>query len=45
MAITRVRLGPLLAELWPFLIALIVALAIITYLPGLSLWLPYVAGF
>jgi C4-dicarboxylate transporter DctM subunit len=45
MAITRVRLGPLVRELWPFLIALVVALAIITYVPGLSLWLPHVTGF
>ena len=42
MAITRVRLGPLVRELWPFLIALVVALVIITYVPGLSLWLPHV---
>jgi C4-dicarboxylate transporter DctM subunit len=45
MAITREKLGPLFRELWPFLIALIVALAIITYVPALSLWLPRVAGF
>jgi C4-dicarboxylate transporter DctM subunit len=45
MAITRVRLGPLVRELWPFLIALVVALVIITYVPGLSLWLPHVTGF
>ena len=45
MAITREKLGPLIRELWPFLIALIVALAIITYVPALSLWLPKVAGF
>jgi len=45
MAITKVRLGPLFRELWPFLIALIVALAVITYVPALSLWLPHVAGF
>jgi C4-dicarboxylate transporter, DctM subunit len=45
MAITRVRLGPLARELWPFLIALVVALVIITYVPGLSLWLPHVTGF
>ena len=45
MAITREKLGPLFRELWPCLIALIVALAIITYVPALSLWLPHVAGF
>jgi C4-dicarboxylate transporter DctM subunit len=45
MAITQVKLGPLFRELWPFLIALVIALAIITYVPGLSLWLPRIAGF
>jgi TRAP-type C4-dicarboxylate transport system permease large subunit len=25
---------------WPFVLALIIALAVVTYLPGLSLWLP-----
>lgn len=45
MAITQVKLAALLKEIWPFLIALLVALAIITYVPALSLWLPHVAGF
>ena len=35
----------LIRELWPFLIALVLALAIITYVPALSLWLPKIAGF
>ena len=45
MAITRVQLWPLFKEIWPFLIALLVALGIIAYVPALSLWLPAVAGF
>ncbi len=45
MAMAKMRMGELFRELWPFLIALVVALAIITYVPALSLWLPHVAGF
>jgi tripartite ATP-independent transporter DctM subunit len=39
-SISRTPMGRLLKELWPFLIALTAALLILTYLPGLSLWLP-----
>ena len=45
MTIAKVRLGEIIREIWPFLIALLVALALITYVPGLSLWLPHVLGF
>ena len=45
MAMTKVRMGALFRELWPFLLALLLALAIITYVPAFSLWLPGVAGF
>jgi C4-dicarboxylate transporter DctM subunit len=45
MAMTKVRMGALFRELWPFLLALLLALAIITYVPALSLWLPRAAGF
>ena len=45
MTIAKVRLGEIIREVWPFLIALLVALALITYVPGLSLWLPHVLGF
>jgi len=36
--------GGSLREIWPFLIGLVAALALITYLPGLSLWLPRILG-
>jgi len=45
MAMTGLRLTQLVKELWPFLIALLLALGLITYVPGLSLWLPQIAGF
>ena len=37
-------LNSLLKEIWPFLIGLLVALGVITYVPGLSLWLPKLLG-
>jgi len=45
MAMTGVRLTALINELWPFLIVLVFALGVITYVPALSLWLPRIAGF
>jgi len=44
MTIARVSLGELVREIWPFLLGLAVALAAITYLPVLSLWLPGLIG-
>jgi len=44
MTIAKVTLSALIKEIWPFLIALIAALAVITYIPALSLWLPKVLG-
>ena len=44
MTVARVGMTEILREIWPFLIGLVVALALITYLPGLSLWLPRVLG-
>jgi C4-dicarboxylate transporter DctM subunit len=44
MTIAKVSLGKLVREIWPFVLGLVVALAFITYLPGVSLWLPKVLG-
>lgn len=44
MTIAKVSLNAIIREIWPFLIALIAALGLITYLPSLSLWLPSVIG-
>jgi tripartite ATP-independent transporter DctM subunit len=44
MTIAKVSLHALMRELWPFLLALLVTLLLITYLPALSLWLPAVLG-
>lgn len=39
-AISRVPLGPLTRAMWPFLLASIAVLLLVTYVPALSLWLP-----
>lgn len=43
--LTGVPLGQTVRHVWPFLGALILCLAVITYLPGLSLALPRAFGF
>jgi C4-dicarboxylate transporter, DctM subunit len=43
--IAGVRLGPLVREVLPFLLAMLVALALITLVPDLVLWLPRVFGY
>ncbi|HWL71285.1 MAG TPA: TRAP transporter large permease [Geminicoccus sp.] len=45
ITIAKVTMGQILREIWPFFLGLLVALGLITYLPGLSLWLPHVLGF
>ena len=39
-ALGKVSIGEFSREVWPFLIALTLALALITYIPILSMWLP-----
>ena len=39
-ALGKVSVGEFSREVWPFLIALTIALALITYIPVLSMWLP-----
>ncbi len=40
-SVGKVRLGLLIREVWPYVVALLVALLLITYTPSLSLWLPH----
>ena len=44
-AIGKVTMEEVSRELWPFYGAMCVALLIVTYFPGLSLWLPRVLGY
>ncbi len=44
-SITKQPIGRVIRDLWPFLLALIVALLIITYVPDFVLWLPRLLGY
>jgi tripartite ATP-independent transporter DctM subunit len=44
-AIGKVTMEEVSRELWPFYSAMCAALLIVTYFPGLSLWLPRVLGY
>ena len=39
-AITETPLGEFFKEVWPFIVALLIALLIVTYVPGLVMFLP-----
>lgn len=43
-AVGKVPVTVLVRTIWPFYLTLILALALITYVPALSLWLPQVMG-
>lgn len=44
-AVTRIPLGEIIREIWPFLIALLIALLMLVLFPGLVLWLPRQFGY
>jgi len=44
-ALTKVPLGGIIREMWPFLAVLIGVLLVCTYIPGIVLWLPKLAGY
>lgn len=39
-SVSQVPLWPLARELWPYIVALLISLGIITYIPGVVLWVP-----
>jgi tripartite ATP-independent transporter DctM subunit len=41
----KVPVGDIVAEIWPYILALIGVLLIVTYVPAVSLWLPQALGF
>jgi TRAP-type transport system large permease protein len=43
--LSRTKIQDIVADIWPFLIAKVVILGLVTYVPGLSVWLPHVFGF
>ncbi|WP_298917683.1 TRAP transporter large permease [uncultured Roseobacter sp.] len=44
-AVTRIPLAEIIREIWPFLIALLIALLSLVLWPGLVLWLPRLFGY
>jgi TRAP-type C4-dicarboxylate transport system permease large subunit len=44
-AISSVSMGELFAEMWPYVIALVVVLLVVTFAPDLVMWLPRTFGF
>jgi C4-dicarboxylate transporter, DctM subunit len=45
MKIANVSFSELMAEVWPYLLVMLGALALVTYWPGMVLWLPRMAGY
>ena len=43
-SVSGVRVGALVRELWPFLIALVVVTLAVAYIPAVSTWLPTVVA-
>jgi TRAP-type C4-dicarboxylate transport system permease large subunit len=39
-AISQVSISEMVTEMWPYVIALLVVLGVVTYLPELVMWLP-----
>jgi len=39
-ALGKVSIMEFSREIWPFFIALVIALCLVTYVPGLAMWLP-----
>jgi tripartite ATP-independent transporter DctM subunit len=44
-AISDVSMSDLFAEMWPYVVALVVVLGVVTYVPDLVMWLPRTFGF
>ncbi|WP_299273529.1 TRAP transporter large permease [uncultured Georgenia sp.] len=42
--IARLRIEPVITRLWPFLLAIILALLVVVFVPQLSVWLPTTMG-
>ena len=44
-AVTRIKLSEIIHEIWPFLVALMIALLGLVLFPELVLWLPRLFGY
>jgi C4-dicarboxylate transporter, DctM subunit len=45
MKIANISFSELMVEVWPYLLVMIGALALVTFWPGIVLWLPRLAGY
>jgi C4-dicarboxylate transporter DctM subunit len=45
MKIANVSYAALMAEVWPYLLVMLAALGLVTFWPGMVLWLPRLAGY
>ncbi|MDO8388079.1 MAG: TRAP transporter large permease [Polaromonas sp.] len=45
MKIANVSFSALMAEVWPYLLVMLAALGLVTFWPGMVLWLPRLAGY
>jgi tripartite ATP-independent transporter DctM subunit len=43
--ISKVPMSELVVEMWPYLVALLVVLGLVTYVPGFTMFLPHLFGF
>ena len=43
--ISKVPMAELFVEMWPYLLALLVVLGLVTYVPGFTMFLPHLFGF
>jgi tripartite ATP-independent transporter DctM subunit len=43
--ISKVPMSELVTEMWPYLVALLVVLGLVTYVPGFTMFLPHFFGF
>jgi TRAP-type C4-dicarboxylate transport system permease large subunit len=43
--VSKVPIGEIVAEMWPYVLALVVVLLVVTYVPALSLALPHALGY
>jgi TRAP-type C4-dicarboxylate transport system permease large subunit len=44
-AVSGVKMGPMVREAYPMFAALLLVLALLTYVPGFSTWLPELLGY
>jgi len=43
--ISKVPMSELVVEMWPYMVALLVVLGLVTYVPGFTMFLPHLFGF